>query len=612
MLGGYTSHVRCLKISYLKSREYPINMINLSYDKRTIIDLVKRAYEGRLVLPDFQRDFVWTRQDIEELIKSLLENVFIGVLLIQKVDNPENPPFKVTTVKGVPPEKMHPEELILDGQQRITSLFYAIYSPDYPLRNSSYPYAFFIDLEKLAKDDIENSVFSISKNSREFKSLLDKNGDFSIEELKRRKWLPLVFLSDKYDFEEIWFTHFSSIFTSSYDARKVRETIKRLLEYQVHVFYLHRANPEDVVILFERLNKTGIRLSTYDLLVARMYKFIKLKEKWKEALSNNLYIAKLAENNEENTKIPYMIIQAIVLSKGFSIKSRELMKIDERVLNEEEWNRAVNIFENKVLRMVFDRSKYGIIEPKWIPYFPTITIILALFLKYSYPPEEKIDRWYWVSIFSERYSGSTETVMKQDFEQLCKWFEDDNTVPDVIEELKNQLRSETLGLIKVRRFSNAKYKGVFNLLFKEDVRDFFHIETSISYDIRELEDHHIFPRAFLKEKGINDERIDCVLNRTLILGSTNRRISKKSPSEYIEEIIKGICQRRKISKEEAEEETRKMFKKHFINDEMFDILRDTSQKTDKTKVKGNFETFLELREREIINKIKEYVGIRCF
>ena len=129
MLGGYTSHVRCLKISYLKSREYPINMINLSYDKRTIIDLVKRAYEGRLVLPDFQRDFVWTRQDIEELIKSLLENVFIGVLLIQKVDNPENPPFKVTTVKGVPPEKMHPEELILDGQQRITSLFYAMYSP---------------------------------------------------------------------------------------------------------------------------------------------------------------------------------------------------------------------------------------------------------------------------------------------------------------------------------------------------------------------------------------------------------------------------------------------------------------------------------------------------
>ncbi len=581
-------------------------MISLSHKEEKIIDLVKRAYEGRLVLPDFQRDFVWTRQDIEELIKSLLENVFIGVLLIQKVDNPENPPFKVTTVKGVPPEKMHPEELILDGQQRITSLFYAIYSPDYPLRNSSYPYTFFIDLEKLAKDDVENAVFSISKNSREFKSLLDKNSNFNTEELRKRKWLPLTFLMDS---PRRLNKYLESVFGSEEIIDKIWNYLEKILDYQVHVFYLYKANPEDVVILFERLNKTGIRLSTYDLLVARMYKFIKLKEKWKEALSNNLYIARLAENNEENTKIPYMIIQAIVLSKGFGIKSRELMKIDERVLNEEEWDRAVDIFENKVLRMVFDRSKYGIIEPKWIPYFPTITIILALFLKYSYPSEEKIDRWYWASIFSERYSGSTETVMKQDFEQLCKWFEDDNTVPDVIEELKNQLRSETLGLIKVRRFSNAKYKGVFNLLFKEDVRDFFHIETSISYDIRELEDHHIFPRAFLKEKGIDDERIDCVLNRTLILGSTNRRISKKSPSEYIEEIIKEVCQRRKISKEEAEEEARRMFRKHFINDEMFDILRDTSQKTDKTKVKGNFETFLELREKEIINKIKEYVGI---
>ena len=498
-------------------------MISLSHKEEKIIDLVKRAYEGRLVLPDFQRDFVWMRQDIEELIKSLLENVFIGVLLSQKLDNPENPPFKVTTVKGVPSERMYPEELILDGQQRITSLLYALYSPDYPLRNSSYPYAFFLDLEKLAKDDTENAVFSISKNSREFRMLLDKNGNFNVEELKRRKWLPMTFLvksSRKLN------KYLESVFDSEEIIDKIWSYLERIFDYQVHVSYLYKADPEDVVTLFERLNKTGIRLSTYDLLVARMYKFIKLKEKWKEALSNNLYIAKLAENNEENTKIPYMIIQAIALSKGFGIKSRELIKIDEKILNEKEWNRAVDIFENKVLRIVFDRSKYGIVEPKWIPYFPTITIMLALFLKHDYPPEEKIDRWYWASIFSERYSGPTETVMKQDFDQLCKWFEDDALFPDVIEEIQNQLKSETLGLTKVRRFSNAKYKGVFNLLFKEGVRDFFHIDTSISYDIRELEDHHIFPRAFLRKNGIEDGRRDCILNRTLILGETNRRISK--------------------------------------------------------------------------------------
>ncbi|ABR31526.1 DUF262 domain-containing protein [Thermosipho melanesiensis] len=137
--------------------------MNLSQSKEKILDLIKVAYKGELVLPDFQRNFVWQRSDIEELIKSLLENVFIGTFLILDT-NHRVIPFKPIFIQGVqkvnPEVKQNPKKLLLDGQQRLTAIFYAIYSPNLPLRYTETPYKFFIDLEKLAKDDVENAVFS--------------------------------------------------------------------------------------------------------------------------------------------------------------------------------------------------------------------------------------------------------------------------------------------------------------------------------------------------------------------------------------------------------------------------------------------------------------------
>ena len=150
---------------------------SLSYKEEKLIDIVRLAYEGEFVLPDFQRNFVWNRIDIEELIKSILENIFIGVFLIQRVD-PRDPPFKVIPVKGAKGINTQTVSLnlILDGQQRITSLLYALYAPDYPLRNTAYRHFFFLDLDGLAEGDTEKGVFSLSVNDRRLKSVLKENG----------------------------------------------------------------------------------------------------------------------------------------------------------------------------------------------------------------------------------------------------------------------------------------------------------------------------------------------------------------------------------------------------------------------------------------------------
>ena len=110
---------------------------------------------------------------------------------------PTDVPFKVIPIEGA--DKINgnfipkPELIVLDGQQRLTSLFYALYSPDIPLKNTTNPYTFFIDLQKLSIDNIEDAVFSWSRQWREYKSLLKGNGEYELLELKKEKILPLLF-----------------------------------------------------------------------------------------------------------------------------------------------------------------------------------------------------------------------------------------------------------------------------------------------------------------------------------------------------------------------------------------------------------------------------------
>ena len=580
--------------------------MELSHVPRNLLDLVKKAYEGEVALPDFQRNFVWTRQDIEELIKSILENMFIGTFLIQEI-NPENPPFKTIYIRGA--EEVNPNitlrkprTLILDGQQRLTSLFYAIYSPNLPLKNTTKPYAFFIDLNKLVKDDIDNAVFSLSKDCREYKTLLNEDNSFDIEKLKERGFLPLTFLSDLLEFNEIWYSHFNSLF-----PKKVYGYIINILKYQVSTLTLglsYNDKPEQVVVLFERINKTGVKLSPYDLLVARFYKIIKLREKWAEAFENNINIKKFA-GNVEDTKVPYMFIQALALSKGMSIKSRDLIKIDNSILNEESWNKVVNIAENKVFQRIFDISEYGIADvEKWNPYTPTITLILAFFLKYDIPDMDKVNKWYWSSVFSERYSGSTESKMMKDFKEVSQWIEGNNKIPEVVENLRIEIQSGVYSLKKVKSPGSSKYKGVFNLIFKNRPMDFYKPDNITYYD---LEDHHIFPKGFLRNKGISNEYIDSVLNKTPILDETNRRISRKSPSKYIKEMIE-IQKRSGLPEDEAENKVKEILKGHFINEEMFEILRNTDDPLSKDEIEENFNRFIELREKLILEKILELIS----
>ena len=107
-------------------------------DKRKVVGLIEHAHEGKICLPNFQRDFVWTREEVADLVRSIIRGYFIGSLLLLRCD-PNDPPFAPEFLRGAQPsyKEPRPEHLVLDGQQRLSSLMYALTAPDLSLKDSS-------------------------------------------------------------------------------------------------------------------------------------------------------------------------------------------------------------------------------------------------------------------------------------------------------------------------------------------------------------------------------------------------------------------------------------------------------------------------------------------
>jgi len=579
--------------------------MGLDWSSLNLIDLVKKAYTGEVMLPDFQRNFVWRRGDIEELIVSLLENMFIGTFLLYRV-NPDNIPFSVIPIEGAKevnrnyPQQPMVNTLILDGQQRLTSLFYALYSPDIPLKNTSLPYAFFIDLNKLKDGNIEESVFSWSKEWREYKNLRQDNGKFDIEKLKEKKYLPLIMLNNSSKFWRLWYRSFSILFTNE-ENDKIEKYLRNLLEYSAYSLTIPMTEkPENIVILFERINRTGIKLSIFDLLTARLHKFLNLRQEWETAFKSDHLIREVASNDIKNTKIPHYIIQGIVLSNDKSIKSRDLIKIDSSILNKKVWDKAIDLLKNRILNRLFNISEYGIPSSSWLSYSSMISIWLGIFLKAEKREISidinKINKWFWSAIFTERYSGSTDTKISKDFKDLVNWLKKDNNVPEVVEEARKSL--DNLELSNIKYGGSSIYKGVFNLIFKNGALDFF-VRDNIKYSPKDLEDHHIFPKGYLNNKNISLDIKDSILNRTLILKETNRKINKKSPASYLNEMIK---------EHGSEENVKNLLKLHFIDEKMFSLMKQATDDIEPLKLEKIFKEFIKQREALIKNKIKSLIN----
>ena len=147
---------------------------------------------------------------------------------------------------------------------------------------------------------------------------------------------------------------------------------------------------------------------------------------------------------------------------------------------------------------------------------------------------DKLAHWYWCGVLGELYGGAVETRMANDFDELLRWFEDDDAMPRTVRDANFQ--PERFDTLRTRL--SAAYKGINVLVLREGAKDWFWKASIQELDTDEvaLDIHHIFPRDWCEKQGIARDSYDSILNKTPISYKANRKIGGDAPSAYIPRI----------------------------------------------------------------------------
>lgn len=489
--------------------------------------LLSSINERELALPDFQRDFVWDPRATEELVESIARAFPAGSLLFMPW---QAETFTPRAIQGAPElDGTTPHQLILDGQQRLSSLYQACYGVG--------DYRYFVDLNPLFKDDdIQEAVFYRHKN---------RSGAYTtIEQQADRLVLPLGVLFGEGDGFDGWLDHVIDRRREGGEQdselrKRIRtaykQYVKPIEDYRFPVVTLdHETSLEAVCSIFETLNRTGVRLSVFDLLAARFYaKGLDLRRKWEETTAEQEII-------ETFTVDKYYVLQSIALRAHGSVKRGDVLRLTVEDVKEQ-WDVVTHGY-HAALEML--RDECGVKTGKWLPYGYLLVPMAAVWqeaIEVAGPASganrERLKRWFWCSGFSQTYDRAANTQAAKDFNELKRWIRG-GEAPETV----SQFSFDPGRLREITPKQQSLYKALMALVLSHGAADFHHAHalTPASIAAQGVDDHHVFPRAYLNPSGEEarypSQLVDCILNRTLIDSATNQRIGKRPPDEYLDEI----------------------------------------------------------------------------
>jgi hypothetical protein len=498
---------------------------------RALKDLLSEIHSRTMVLPDFQRSFVWDPAATQELIVSIANNYPAGSLL--RVRDKKHV-FAAREFEGAPKLDGHTHTfLVLDGQQRLTSLYQAFYGVG--------EHQYFLELKKLLDGgDFDEAIFHLRSGSKQAKEL----DDFAVQ--KSGMVLPLKTLKKGSGGYSKWLHSATNHLPADERLHMIDSLeavndkwIQKIDDYHFPVVTLSDETEADALCtIFETLNRTGVKLSVFELLTARFWPHnVNLRKLWDEAIAKWPII-------KEYDVDPYYFLQAISLASRQtpSCKRKDVLDLTAEDINAW-WDKVTEGFAVG-LRLL--RDGCSVVSAKWLPYQTMVAPLAAIVARVGTvkTPEfgarlEQLKRWFWCSVFGQQYESSPNTRSAKDVTELISWLTG-GSEPETIASFKfdpTMLRDATPRQRAVYRSTICLVLGCAG-----GARD-FHTQSVITSNLIEqegIDDHHIFPAAYLeKEKGISEtKRRDCVLNRTLIDRTTNQMISDRAPSEYLDDIRK--------------------------------------------------------------------------
>ena len=522
--------------------------MKITPENQNLFALVEKAQKKQIILPDFQRSFVWPYTAIKDLLISIFRGYYIGSILLLDADN-RSLPFAFRPIEGV--DGIATDDLIqkyiLDGQQRITTLHYVLYAPEnVNLKYTSSPYRFFLNLEQFMADDLDQAIYGV--RTQDCKRIAE-----NIEQQFKQKIVPFTYLTQN-RWQE-WLQEY--VKAAEDDAKKAQRAVEVLawsnklnsfFNFQTTSMTLDKVAEDDengiaeICAVFEKMNSTGVKLTVFDLLTARLYRSnISLRQLWNDAYQK--YENLNAFSDEDPGIYAVLILRIIGLLRGLDVKASNLINL-KPINFAEDFERAALALD-KALQKIRSTQGYGAFDKKWLPY-PSMAAPLAALIdlsdseKLDSAATKAIDRWYWGSVFDERYSSAVESTTTRDYRDVRDFLSGKKVESEVLKEISLALTEQNITnkLYATNRTRSSVYSGVMCLTAVNGARD-FRIDDPIT--LHTLDDHHIFPKNYLSKRytkseiRLTDNQINCILNKTLISDRTNRKISNKAPSEYIKD-----------------------------------------------------------------------------
>ena len=563
----------------------------------TLANLLSEVSSGRLQLPDFQRSWVWDDEHIAAVITSVARSFPIGAVMTLQTGGEVR--FKPRPVEGVSfkGEVPAPDRLLLDGQQRLTSMFQALtLKRAIRTRDNKRKLVdvfYYVDINKAlgSPEEREECVFSVPAERR-------RTADFGRKVLmdlstSDREYEAMMFPLNQTLSCEDWFDGFRDFWEEDRTKKDLlkpfrKEFIDTFKSYAIPVIQLRRSTSKEAVCrVFEKVNTGGMALTAFELLTATYAADgFNLREDWlgdekaTPLVQGQPSIQGRKARMTEAGKLLEVIeatdfLQAVSLLYTAAGKEKTEVGQGGRGVPS-----AISCTRQSILDLPFagyrdhaDRAEEGfkrayqflwremIFSGYDLPYrtqlVPLATILVSIGNRWNDAPvRARVRNWFWCGVFGELYGSAIESRFARDLPEVVTWALGGEAPPLTVQE--SNFVSDRLRTLQSRQ--SAAYKGLHALTMQGgralDWRTGAGVQEQTYFD-ESIDIHHIFPRAWCEKNEVSRSLYNSIANKTALSAPTNRFLGGDAPSTY----LRRLQERQKL----AQDEVNAFLTSHFID-----------------------------------------------
>lgn len=508
-----------------------INITPKSLDTE-LSELMRDVASGKAQLPEFQRSWTWDDNRIIGILASLSQGYPMGAIMRLTYGN-DSIKFKYRTIEGVPETSAVPDYLILDGQQRLTSMYRATYSKE-PVnatteKGKNLERYYYLDINKCLdeNEDREDAVLSVPSD-RKIKTNFDRDIvlDLSVRELEYKyEMFPLNLVFDS-NAREDWgdgykeFHEYKREFMEKYKKFRT-EVLDVISGYKLPVITLGKETPREAVCkVFENVNTGGVPLTVFELVTATFatYEF-DLRKDWEKCRDiiqgkNELLKTDVMYGVDETSFLTAVTLYTTYHAQTMTTcKKKDVLSL---AFEDYQANKKA-LLEGYQLARTFLYSQF-VFRKRDLPYTTQLIPLAAICAEigestFNLPHAQKIlSQWFWCGIMGEMYGGANETRFANDIEDVVAAIHGQESLSRTV----NAAYFSATRLISLQTRNSAAYKGIMALVYREHCHDFVRGTTiDIVKSMDSTPDiHHIFPEAYCIRKGYKKEQWNSIINKT--------------------------------------------------------------------------------------------------